>query len=240
MNFKKERKELIERLKKKGDIKSERLAQAMLKVPREKFMAERYRDHTYVETKPFPIPPFTGNQTISAPNTYPLFYEPLNIQPGDRVLEVGTGSGYGAAIATELVGKEGQVVTIERNRKTFEFAVNNLQKAGYEVFMAEEKVEYLEKELKEPKIVAVLGDGTKGFSSLAPYDKICVTASYKEIPTPLKEQLKKPGRLVMPVGGGLYGQTLTLLIKNKEGEITKERLTGVVYVPLKGEHGYKK
>lgn len=239
MGFKEEREELIKSLKNKRTIKSEKLAQAMLKVPREKFMAEKYRNQAYVETEPFPIPPFTGNQTISAPNTYPMFYEPLSIQKGDRILEVGTGSGYGAAIASELVGKKGQVVTIERNRRTFEFAVDNLRKTGYGTRMVEEDQEVLKRDLEGVEVVTVLGDGTKGFPLLASYDKICVTASYRKIPEPLKEQLRSPGRLVMPVGEGHYGQHLTLLRKGEKGNFKKEKLTGVVYVPLKGEYGYQ-
>lgn len=239
LGFEEQRKELVESLKRKGTIKSESLAKAMLNVPREKFMAERYRKQVYVETEPFPIPPFTGDQTISAPNTYPMFYEPLNIQRGDKFLEIGTGSGYGAALASEIVGEEGQVITVERNRKTFEFAVRNLEEAGYDVITIEQDQEYSEESLKGAKIVVVLGDGTKGFPLRAPYDKICVTASYRKIPEPLKGQLAEPGRLVMPVGGSLYGQSLTLLKKDEKGKYSKEKLGGVVYVPLKGEHGHK-
>lgn len=240
MDFGEERRKLVENLKKKGTIKSKKMAEAVLSVPREKFMAERYKKHAYVETKPFPIPPFTGKQTISAPNTYPMFYEPLNIQPGEKFLEVGTGSGYGVALASEMVSNEGTVVTVERNRTTFEFAVENLQDAGYETLIVENGQKSLEKVPEGVEILVVLGDGTKGFPPWAPYNKICVTASYKKIPHPLKEQMSKPGRLVMPVGGkGFLGQTLTLLKKDEEGNFEEEKLAGVVYVPLKGEHGYK-
>jgi protein-L-isoaspartate(D-aspartate) O-methyltransferase len=97
---------------------------------REEFMAPSYAEYAYVD-QPFPIPG-DGRQTISAPYMYPVFYEPLGLKAGERLLEVGAGSGYGAALARELVGSEGLVVSIEINPTTFRFARENLERTGYQ------------------------------------------------------------------------------------------------------------
>lgn len=197
------------------------MAEAMKAVPREKYMAERHKKSAYRAYSAFPIPPFTGQHTISAPNTYPLFYEPLDIEKGDVCLEIGTGSGYGAALLKEMVGKTGTIVTVETNRQTYEFGKNNLQKTGYE------------------EVIVVHRDGTKGYPPEAPYDKIVVTASFFKIPSPLKEQLKAPGKLIMPVGQKRV-QNLTMLMKDQEGNTQEKVLDQVLYVPLRGKHGYQK
>jgi protein-L-isoaspartate(D-aspartate) O-methyltransferase len=196
------------------------MKKAMKKIPREYFMPENLLRYSYFD-EPYPIPG-DGRQTISAPYTYPLFYEPLELRKGDRLLEVGLGSGYGAALAYEVVGEEGSVVTIEINKETYEFGRNNLQKAGY------------------GKIITINGDGSKGYPNLSPYDKICITAACPTIPRPLMEQLKAPGTLVAPVGpiDRLLGQDLVLLIKNSKGRIDEKKLSKVVYVPLQGEFGW--
>lgn len=212
---------MIERYIRLGYLKSPAMIDAMRKVPRELFMPEALREYAYYD-EPYPIPG-DGRQTISAPYTYPLFYEPLDLRVGDRFLEIGMGSGYGAALARELVGDEGLVATIEINRDTYEFGVKNLKKAGYR------------------DVVAVLGDGSKGCPKYAPYNKICITAACPKIPQPLLKQLDKPGRLIAPVGplSSLIGQDLTLLIRDERGDERVERLTKVVYVPLQGEYGWK-
>lgn len=219
-NFKKQRLEMVENLIRMGILKSEEIIKAMKKVRRELFMAEEYKRYAYFD-EPFPIPPFTGMQTISAPHTYPLFYQPLELKKGDKFLEIGTGSGYGAALAREIVGKEGKVVTIETNKETYEFGKENLRKAGYK------------------DVVVVLGDGSKGYPKFAPYDKICVTASYIEIPKPLINQLAKPGKLIFPLGPKYPSQELVLIEKNEKGKISKKSISEVVYVPLVGKYGYK-
>lgn len=219
-NFQKQREKMVDRYRRKGYVHSEEVAEALRTVPRELFIPRKSRKYAYRD-QPFPIPG-DGNQTISAPYTYAMFYESLNLQPGEHLLEVGTGSGYGAALAKELVGKEGKVVTIENNSITFGFGKKNLEKAGYE------------------EIEAVCGDGSKGYPKEAPYDKICITAACPEIPQPLKDQLKTPGRLVAPVGStSTYtGQDL-ILLKKREGKTTTKKVARVRYVPLKGEYGWK-
>jgi len=191
-------------------------------VPREEFMASSHVNYSYVD-QPFPIPG-DGRQTISAPYMYPVFYEPLGLKAGEKLLEVGAGSGYGAALARELVGPEGLVVSIEINPTTFRFARENLNRTGYQ------------------DVVLILDDGSLGYPEMAPYDAICITAACPEIPQPLIDQLDAPGRLMAPVGGSysLYGQDLVLLEKGAEGLMEKKTLMKVSYVPLTGEYGYSR
>ena len=214
--------QMVRRYQRAGYIKSESMARAVQRVPREEFMAPSYTEYAYVD-QPFPIPG-DGRQTISAPYMYPVFYEPLGLKVGERLLEVGAGSGYGAALAWELVGSEGLVVSIEINPTTFRFARENLERTGYQ------------------DVVLVLGDGSLGHPEMAPYDAICVTAACPEIPGPLIEQLDASGRLMAPVGGSysLYGQDLVLLEKDTAGRMKKRTLMKVSYVPLTGEFGYPK
>lgn len=213
------RKEMVRRYKLGGYIKSKRMEEAVLAVPREKFMSLNYREYAYMD-RPFPIPG-DGRQTISAPYMYPVTYEPLGLERGMNVLEIGAGSGYGAALAKELVGEEGTVVAIEINPDTFRFAEKNLKTTGYDVEV-------------------VLGDGTLGYPDRAPYDAISVTASTPEIPPPLIDQLGGGGRLIAPAGGrSMEGQDL-LLVTKTGGEITKRSLMKVVYVPLLGKYGFPK
>jgi protein-L-isoaspartate(D-aspartate) O-methyltransferase len=197
------------------------MAEAVGRVPREEFMDPAYSEYAYHD-QPFPIPG-DGRQTISAPYMYPIFYEPLNLVEGDKVLEIGAGSGYGAALAKELVGTKGSVISIEINELTFDFARKNLDRTGYQ------------------DVKLVLGDGSIGFVSEAPYDAICVTAACPEIPQPLIDQLKAPGRLMAPVGRSysIYGQDLILLNKDIREQISEKFLMKVSYVPLIGKHGYK-
>lgn len=220
-DFSKRREQMIQRYLRAGYIKSDSMAEAVRRVPREEFMDPAYVDYAYVD-KPFPIPG-DGKQTISAPYMYPVFYEPLNLVKGNRVLEIGAGSGYGAALARQLVGSTGLVVSIEINETTFGFARENLDRTGY------------------GDVVLVHGDGSLGYPEEAPYDAICVTAACPAIPRPLIEQLGAPGRLMAPVGSSysIYGQDLVLLEKDADGVIDERILMKVSYVPLTGEYGYE-
>ena len=166
-DFSTQRSNMVKRYTRAGYIKTQRIAEAILRVPREEFMDTRYRDYAYTD-QPFPIPG-DGRQTISAPYMYPATYEPLKINEGQRILEIGAGSGYGAALARELVGETGLVVAIEINPTTYEFAKENLKRAGY------------------GDIVVVLGDGSIGYIDHAPYDAVSITASTPDIPPPLLE-----------------------------------------------------
>lgn len=220
INFKNEREKMVERLIEENILHSPVVIKAMKKVKRELFTAENYKSYSYID-EPLPIPPFTGKQTISAPHTYPMFYEALELKNGDVFLEIGTGSGYGAALAREIVGKDGKVITIETNKETFEFAKRNLHKAGYR------------------DVVVVLGDGSEGYEKYAPYDKICVTASSSKIPEPLVKQLANDGKMIIPIGPVYPSQKLVLVEKDSKGMIKQKTINYVVYVPLIGKYGYK-
>lgn len=211
---------MVQRYKTSGYIKNEKLAKAMLRVPREAFMERGYVNYAYND-QPYPIPG-DGRQTISAPYMYPIFYEPLGLEPGDKLLEVGAGSGYGAALARELVGPTGLVVAIEINPVTYRFAEANLQETGYN------------------DILLILGDGSLGYMDAAPYNAICITAACPNIPKPLIEQLRAPGKLLAPVGktSSLFGQDLVMIEKDGKGHINRKKLMKVAYVPLLGEHGW--
>src|SRR3972149_943688 len=124
-DFAEQRRRMVQRYREAGYIRTEPMAQAMLRVRREEFVDPDYVNHAYSE-QPLPIPG-DGRQTISAPYMYPIFYEPLDLEPGKKVLEIGTGSGYGAALAWELVRPSGIVVSIEINPTTYDFAQANLR-----------------------------------------------------------------------------------------------------------------
>lgn len=219
-DFSKKREQMVQRYRRAGYVRSDAMAEAILRVPREEFMDPAYVEYAYAD-QPFPIPG-DGRQTISAPYMYPVFYEPLGLKAGEKVLEVGAGSGYGAALAFELVGPLGLVVSIEINAITCQFARVNLQRTGYD------------------DVVIVLGDGSLGYPEEAPYDAICVTAACPEIPQPLMDQLKAPGRLMAPVGGShsIFGQDLVFVQKDDDGDIRRSTLMKVSYVPLIGKHGW--
>ena len=168
-SFSEQRKEMVKRYTRARYVRSQAMAEAMLRVPREEFMDLRYRQYSYND-QPFPIPG-DGRQTISAPYMYPVSYEPLGLREGMRLLEIGAGSGYGAALARELVGETGLVVAIEINAVTCEFARENLERAGY------------------GDVKLVLGDGSVGYAEDAPYDAISITAASPKVPPPLVEQL---------------------------------------------------
>jgi len=158
-------------------------------------------------------------QTISQPFTVAMMTQLLKLSSTDKVLEVGTGSGYQAAILAEIV-RDGEVFTIER----FE----NLA----------EKARKILKELKYLNVEVIVGDGTRGLPEEQPFDAIIVTAAAPEIPQPLIDQLEIGGRLVMPVGGDWH-QEMIRLTKTEEG-IERENFGGYRFVPLIGEYGWKK
>jgi protein-L-isoaspartate(D-aspartate) O-methyltransferase len=212
--LRREREAKVADLERRGLLRSDRLREAMLRVPREDFIPRAYRDHAYEEV-PLPLP---GEQaTISCPHSYPLFYEPLGLDEGHRFLEVGVGSGYGTALAREVVGARGQVVAIDIDATTLAFALENLERAGY------------------TDVVLVHGDGGLGDPEHAPYDRICVTAASPHVPPPLIEQLAARGRLIAPVIDGTR-QRLTLLEKTADG-IRRRLIADVLYVPLQGRYG---
>jgi protein-L-isoaspartate(D-aspartate) O-methyltransferase len=214
--FRKEREEKVRGLIKNGYLKSERIKNAMIKVPREDFIPPLYRDYAYLEV-PLPLP---GEEaTISCPHSYPLFYEPLCLDKSHKFLEVGLGSGYGTALSREIVGSDGMVVSIEIDPLTFEFAKRNLENTGYK------------------DIVLVRGDGGLGYPEMSPYDRICITAACIEIPPPLIKQLTIEGRLIAPVIE--HGIQNLVLLEKSEKDIRKKVICEVLYVSLKGRYGVR-
>jgi len=184
---------------------------AFLKVPRHLFVPGEYRDESYAD---HPLPIGRG-QTISQPYIVALMTELLELKESSRVLEIGTGSGYQAAILSEICG---EVYTIERDRTLSDRAKDLLAQLGY------------------AGVRMRVGDGTRGWEEEGPFDGILVTAAAPDIPEPLKTQLAEGGRLVIPVGSA-FGQLLVRLVKEGE-DFRTESICGCVFVPLIGEHGW--
>jgi len=214
--FLRERRRKVKELEARGLLSSPRLKAAMLKVPREAFIPDLYRDYAYLEV-PLPLP---GEATISCPHSYPLFYEALGLDAGHRFLEVGAGSGYGAALAWEVVGEEGLVVTVEIDPETFAFARRNLEALGY------------------GRVEVVLGDGSLGYPPRAPFERICFTAAAPAVPPPLLAQLAPGGRLIGPVGRPHLIQDLVLMIRQDTDRFQRVVVETVAYIPLRGQYGF--
>ena len=216
MEYAELRRRLVERLVREGIIKSRSVKEAFLKVPRELFVPEDLRRAAYDDT---PLPIGYG-QTISAPHMVAIMVEELELEKGLRVLEVGTGSGYQAAIMAEITGPEGIVYTVERIPGLAEKARRNLEAAGY-----------------AGRVEVIVGDGSKGYPEAAPYDRIVVTAAAPSIPPPLVEQLKPGGILVAPVGDR-YMQRLVKAVKKRDGSLDARSGVYCLFVPLIGEYGW--
>jgi protein-L-isoaspartate(D-aspartate) O-methyltransferase len=203
------RQRMVERDLKARGIKDPKVLEAMGKIPRQLFVEESLRDEAYAD---HPLPIGEG-QTISQPYVVALMTEAIRLKPGDRVLEIGTGSGYQAAVLAEIVK---DVYTIEIRKGLAERASKRLADLGYR------------------NVQVKYGDGYFGWEEYAPFDVIMITASANHIPPPLIKQLKEGGRLILPLGSTLFHQTLTLVIKEK-GDLKMEQREAVVFVPLIGE-----
>lgn len=209
-NYKARQEALIENIEKMYDLDT-RVIEAMRSVPRHLFVPQKIRDQSY-EDIAFPI---GEEQTISQPSLVAFMTDALELKESDKVLEIGTGSGYQAAILGKLAK---QVISIERIESLAEIANKLLKRLGF------------------LNITVICGDGSLGNSENAPYDAIIVTAAFGKVPPPLLEQLTDGGRLIMPVGGRDL-QTLLKITKQGDGFIEKE-LVSVQFVPLVGEFGY--
>jgi protein-L-isoaspartate(D-aspartate) O-methyltransferase len=201
------RQQLVKTVKKKG-ITDKMVLGAIGKIPRHLFMDSSFEDHAY-QDKAFPI---AADQTISQPYTVAFQTEKLEIEKGDKVLEIGTGSGYQTAVLCELGAK---VYSIERQRELYKKTKTFLNKIGY-----------------RPKHLS-FGDGYKGMPDYAPFDKIIVTAGAPYVPKDLLGQLKVGGRMVIPVGDEV--QTMTLFIRKSPKEFDKTEFGQFRFVPLLGD-----
>ena len=187
---------------------------AFREVPREEFVDEAQRQWAY-DDHPLPI---EAGQTISQPYIVALMMEAAEIRPGDKVLEVGAGSGYAAALMSRIAG---QVIGIERQHDLAEVAEKRLQRLGYD------------------NVKIVEGDGTRGCPGEAPFDAILAAASGSHVPESLVDQLAPGGRLVMPIGNPSGVQELVKVTKRPDGTKERKNLGGVRFVPLIGEEGWR-
>ncbi|MGO8914951.1 MAG: protein-L-isoaspartate(D-aspartate) O-methyltransferase [Stellaceae bacterium] len=207
------REDMIERQIAARGVRSEAVLRAMRKVAREAFLPERLREFAY-EDAPLPI---AAGQTISQPYIVALMTEALVLKGGERVLEIGTGSGYAAAILAEIAA---EVYTVERIGELAEKAASTLGALGYR------------------NVHVVHADGTLGWATAAPYDAIIVAAGGPEVPQSLKEQLKIGGRLVIPVGTDPRAQELVRVTRISDDMFTTEDIADVRFVPLVGKEGW--
>ncbi|WP_232522271.1 protein-L-isoaspartate(D-aspartate) O-methyltransferase [Marinimicrobium alkaliphilum] len=191
-------------------IDDQRVLNAMERVPRQHFISPNLAFAAYRDS-PLPI---AEGQTISQPYIVALMTELLEVEPEHRLLEIGTGSGYQAAVLAELAR---EVVSIEIVEPLAKSASAVLEELGYR------------------NITVLAGDGYAGWPERAPYDGIMVTAAAPHVPQPLVDQLKPGGRLVIPVGDAELTQELLLITKDKDGEVTRENLLPVRFVPLTGD-----
>ncbi len=208
-----ERRAMVEDQLERRGIRDPHVLDAMLTVPRHVFVPQHTQPAAYADS----ALPIGHGQTISQPYIVAFMTEAAQISPGDKVLEIGTGSGYGAAVASRIAG---EVFTIERHSKLAQQARERFDELGYD------------------NIHVVEGDGSQGWPDEAPYDAIIVTAAAPELPQPLLKQLADGGRLVVPVGTR-HSQKLVRAERSGD-EIQQTLLTAVRFVPLVGEHGWQR
>jgi protein-L-isoaspartate(D-aspartate) O-methyltransferase len=208
--YREARKEMVQHDLRGRGIRDARVLKVMAEVPRHLFVDERYRGEAYAD---HPLPIGEG-QTISQPYVVALMTEGLKLKPSYRVLEIGTGSGYQAAV---LAGIVKEVYTVEIRKILADRASGRLKALGY------------------GNVTVRYADGYFGWERAAPFDAIIVTASANHIPPPLIRQLKEGGTLIIPLGSTVFYQTLTLVRKKRGGELSVEQLGPVAFVPMTGE-----
>jgi protein-L-isoaspartate(D-aspartate) O-methyltransferase len=216
---------LIESLTRQGVLHTPRVIEAMRAVPRTRFLPPDSQSYSATDT---PLPIGYG-QTISAPHMVAIMNEALELETGQKILEVGAGSGWHAATVAEIIAPEeaprsewGHVYTAEINQSLADTARKNIMNVGY-----------------SDRVTIIVGDGSKGYPEKAPYDRIFVAAAAPDIPKPLIDQLKPGGIMLIPVGSPSLFQTLLKVTKGTDGKLNEESLGGVAFVPLIGEYGFK-
>jgi protein-L-isoaspartate(D-aspartate) O-methyltransferase len=207
-----ERQKMVEEQLKPRGIRDQRVLDAMGKVPREEFVPENLRAQAYADS----ALPIGHDQTISQPFIVAFMTEQLRLQPSDRVLEIGTGSGYQVAVLSGLVK---DVYTIEIVEPLAKEASARLTRLGYSNVHVKE------------------GDGFQGWPEVAPFDAIIVTCAPDKVPPPLTQQLKDGGRMIVPVGSGIDQQLY--LLEKKNGELAQTAILPVRFVPMIGEAAKK-
>lgn len=212
-DYRGQRVSMVEYQLRRRGIRDERVLAAMSAIPREQFVSEIHREQAYDDA---PVDIGHG-QTISQPYMTALMCEVLGLTGTERVLDVGTGSGYHAAV---LAWCSGHVYSVELIPELAEQARRNLMAAGLDA-----------------KVDVIAGDGSEGYPAQAPYDAICVAAAAPAVPAALLEQLRDPGRLVIPVGS-YYDQDLEVITK-VHGQISKRVPTMCRFVPLRGQQGWR-
>lgn len=213
-DFAAEREAMVERQLRSRGITKPQILEAFRSVPREAFVSHEYAHLAYGD-HPLPI---EAGQTISQPYIVALMIEAAGIGTGDKVLEVGAGSGYAAAVISRIAR---EVVAIERQHDLVEVARERLERLGYS------------------NVAIIEGDGTKGCPERAPFDAILAAASGSHVPQPLVDQLADGGCIVMPIGEPGWVQELVKVTKGPGGKLIRENLGGVRFVPLIGEEGWK-
>src|SRR5256886_17161182 len=213
-DFAAERPRMVERLVRSGYIQDSRVRDAFLAVPREMFVRPEDADDAYADV---PLPIGRG-QTISAPSMIAIMLEEAQLAPGDRVLEIGTGSGYHAALVAHLVGPQ-NVVSIERIPRLAEWGRSNLARTGF------------------ADVTIVVGDGSLGYPERAPYDCILATAGAPEIPDPWQHQLSSRGRIVAPIGPR-SGQVLIVATRQADGNLEIREGAPCGFVAVLGARGW--
>lgn len=210
--YARKRRRLVDAVRARG-VTTPRVLQAVADVPRHRFVPPSVVRRAYEDT----ALPIGYGQTISQPSLQALYLEVLEIGRDDRVLEIGTGSGYQTALLAEL---SANVYSVERIPELAVRARQALDELGYR------------------NVALLTGDGTVGWSRYAPYDAILVAAAAPDVPTTLVDQLAPDGRLLIPIGDR-NTQTLTLVTRRESGDVEREAVTGCVFVPLIGRFGWE-
>jgi protein-L-isoaspartate(D-aspartate) O-methyltransferase len=216
---------LIDSLTRQGILRSPKVIKAMRTLPRTRFLSPDTQGHSATDT---PLPIGYG-QTISAPRMVAAMNEALQLETGQKVLEIGAGSGWHAATMAEIIAPKeaprsewGRIYTVEINQTLADTAKKKIMNMGY-----------------GDRVSIIVADGSKGYPEKAPYDRIFVTAAAPEVPKPLLDQLKPNGIMIIPVGSISLFQTLLKITKGTDGRNKEESLGGVAVAPLIGEYGYK-
>ncbi|MFI5412303.1 MAG: protein-L-isoaspartate(D-aspartate) O-methyltransferase [Candidatus Micrarchaeales archaeon] len=211
----KKKKELMHHLLNGGFLKTASIIMAFKEVPRQQFVLKGYEKYAYDDT---PLPTI-NESTISQPSTVAAMLEYLEPKTGEKILEIGTGSGWQSCLLSRCVSDSGNVVTIEIDEAVAKFAIKNI------------------KRMKIKNIKVVIGDGSVGYAPDAPYDKIIYTAAAPRISTEIISQLRLGGRIIAPVGNK-FMQVLKIIDKVSENELSETEAGSFRFVPLKGKRGF--